>query len=131
MKDLKWGVRIGLTMGGMCTLLALVIYAAGGSGRFDKLHITVLSLIAVYFLGGLLAGVVLGVFRSTLRERYSSFVVSVIPAMPVSAGMTVLATGKTSDWGMQEWSTTAFMSLFMAAVGISVFWKDTTGLDSE
>ena len=127
--DLLWGVRLGLIIGSLYAVLALILYGTGGSARFEKLHTTVFSVIAVYLIGGLSAGIVLGIFRPALQQRYSAFVVSVIAAMPVAAGLTILATDKFGDWTLREWSTTAFLSLFVAAVGVAVLWKDPEGSD--
>ena len=111
-------------MGAMYALLAVVLYAVGGPGRFERTGASIGSLCILYLLGGLAAGVILGVFRSALDERHSAFVVAVIAAFPIALGLTVLLTGNRSNWTMREWSTTAFMSLFIAAIGISVLWKE-------
>jgi hypothetical protein len=111
-------------MGGMYTVLVVLLYAVSGSGRFDRTGVSIGALCLLYLLGGLAAGVVLGLFRSALDERHSAFVVAVIAAFPISLGVTVLLSGNLSNWTIEEWSTTAFMSLFIAAIGISVLWKE-------
>jgi len=123
-EDLSWGVRLGLIMGAMYALVVVSLYAVSGPARFDRTGVSIGALCLLYLLGGLAAGAVLGVFRSALDERHSAFVVAVIAAFPISLGVTVLLTGNLSNWTMKEWSTTAFMSLFIAAIGISVLWKE-------
>ena len=95
-----------------------------GPRRFDKTGVTLGSAIALYLLGGLSAGIVLGVFRSALKEKHSAFVVSVLAAIPVAIGITILVSSNARNWTMKEWSMSAFMSLFIAAAGMSVFWRD-------
>ncbi len=124
-EDIFWGLRVGLIIGGLYAGGVLLLFALGGSGRFERLNISLPVLVAVYLLGGLSAGIVLGVFRPALREKYSAFIVSVLAAMPISFGITMLVTGKARDWTIEEWSTAAFMSLFIAAVGIAVLWQDS------
>jgi hypothetical protein len=110
-------------MGAMYSAVAVLIYAFSGSGRFESAGVSVGALCLLYLLGGLAAGVVLGVFRSALEERNSAFVVAVLASLPISLGVTVLLTGKISNWSMREWTTTALMSLLLAAMGISLLWK--------
>jgi hypothetical protein len=122
-EDLNWGIRLDLLMGAIYSALAVLIYAFSGSGRFDSTGISVGALFLLYFLGGMAAGVVLGSFRSALEERNSAFVVAALASLPISLEMTVLLTGKISNWSMREWTTTALMSLLLAAMGISVLWN--------
>lgn len=123
-EDVLWGIRVGLIIGCMYAALVVILYAIGGSARFDRINVPLSNLLVVYLLGGLTAGTVLGVFRPALRDRYSAFVVGVIAAIPVSIGITILVTQKARNWTVAEWSTVAFMSLFVAAVGIAVLWQD-------
>ena len=123
-EDLRWGSKLGLIIGGTYTALAVVVFAVSGSRRFDKLDVSLGWVCLVYLAGGFAGGFVLGVFRSALRERNSAFVVSVIAAIPVSIGLTFLLTGHFSNWTMEEWTTSAFLSLLIAVLGMAVLWKE-------
>jgi predicted membrane protein len=129
--DVRWGVKLGLVMGGMYTLLALLLFALGGPDRFARNQISLATLVTVYMLGGLAAGLVLGVFRPALRERHTAFVVAFLAAIPVSFGMTVLVVGRIDGWTAGEWSETAVLSLLLAVMGIAVLWKDPDAGSAE
>lgn len=106
----------------MYCVLAALIYASSGSSRFDKNGVSVGSLCLFYLTGGLIAGLVLGVFRDALQEWNSAFVVSVIAATPISFGGFLLLSGSPSNWSMSEWTGVALGSLIFAAIGMAVFW---------
>jgi hypothetical protein len=123
-EDLRWGIKLGSIIGVGYTALAVLIFALSGSSRFDKLGVSLGWLSLVYLAGGFAGGFVLGMFRSALEERDTAFVVSVIAAIPVSIGLTLLLTGHFSNWTMEEWTTSAFLSLLIAVIGMAVLWKE-------
>jgi hypothetical protein len=121
---LLWGIRHGTLIGGLYSVFVTVLYGVDGPRRFDKIDVALPALIALYMLGGFSAGLVLGAFRSALRQKHTAYVVSVLAAIPVALGTTVLVTSSARNWTMKEWSVSAFMSLFIAAVGMGAFWRD-------
>ena len=129
--DILWGIRNGLLYGAGYSVVVVLLYAVDGPRRFDKIGVPLGPLIVFYLLGGLSAGIVLGVFRSALTRKYSAFIVSVLAAIPVAIGGTVLVTSNATDWTMREWSMSAIMSLIMAVIGMAVFWQDPAGMGCD
>jgi hypothetical protein len=129
-EDLAWGVRNGALFGGLYSIVVVILYAVDGPRRFDKINVALPALIALYLLGGFSAGLVLGAFRSALRQRYSAFGVSVLAAIPVAVGTTVLVTSNGRHWTAKEWFVATFMSLFIAAAGMGAFWENPEDVGS-
>jgi hypothetical protein len=122
-EDVIWGAKLGLVIGVMYTALAVLLYAFTGSGRFDKVGIPVGVLCLLYLVGGLVAGLVLGVFRSALDNRASAFVVGILAAMPISFGITGALSHGFSQWTMDEWIMVLVMSMILSAMGVSILWE--------
>jgi len=131
-EDLAWGVRNGMLIGGLYSLFVLILYSVDGPRRFDKINVALPALIGLYLGGGFTAGLVLGAFRSSLRSRTTAYAVSLLAAIPVAIGTTVLVTRNGTHWTSKEWFVATFMSVFIAVAGMAAFWKgDPEDVSSE
>ena len=123
--DIRWGVSKGLIMGGLYSLFGALLYILDGPGRFDRAGINIGILCLAYLGGGIGAGLILGLLRDALGDRVTATFVSVLAALPVSFGMTLLTRAKPlEDWGDREIIIVVGSAVLIGCLGMAVLWKD-------
>jgi hypothetical protein len=75
LKNLRWGLGAGLFFACFFSAWVAVVYLFRGSAPFEARSVTLLSTVARYFGGGLLAGAIVGLLRSLTRWRLGAMAV--------------------------------------------------------
>jgi hypothetical protein len=117
--DLRWGLRWGLYVACGSTALAL-IGSATGEGIEARL---VFQLVGFYFISGLTAGAIIGVLRSRTGSPFGATVTWVIAALPVAAGLCVLAWGVPWRWSAGLVLVWLMFSIYVGLLGTFMFRK--------
>jgi hypothetical protein len=122
-RDLRWGIGWGLFAACFYSLVALGIYAFQGSRPFESKDITLGSTVAVYIVGGLLGGTVVGLLRPLGKRRAGAMLLGVIAMIPVSIGFVFILFGPISRWGGGELFGVLFTAVFLGGYGGWEFWE--------
>jgi hypothetical protein len=121
--NLAWGVGLGLAFAAVYSLYVAVLYLAEGSQPFDKLHTSLLKVIATYVIGGLTSGTVVGVMRPYLHIRFVAILVGITAAVFVFFGIIVASHGMPWHWDRAGWGSLALCSFLLGSFGGNWFWK--------
>jgi hypothetical protein len=122
-KDIRWGIGWGLFAACFYALVALVIYAFQGSRPFESKGITLASTVAVYIVGGLIGGTIVGLLRPLTKRRAGAMLLGVIAMIPVSIGFVFILFGPISRWGGGELFGVLFTAVFLGGYGGWEFWE--------
>jgi hypothetical protein len=90
----KWAVAFAGVYSAYVVLLAIV----KGSTTFESQHTTLLKVLAVYWGGGVAAGVVVGLFLPIGQHPVGAMVLGALGGVPVFAAA-MLATTPPANWG--------------------------------
>jgi hypothetical protein len=117
--DVRWGLKWGLYIACGSTILALIGTATGEAveGRL------VVQLVGLYFLSGLTAGAIIGALRSRLDSRLGAAMTGVLAALPVVAGLCVLAWGPPWHWSGGLMLAWLIFSVYTGLLATFVFRK--------
>ena len=125
--NLRWGVGFGLAFAAVYSLYVTMLYLVEGSQPFDRLHTSLLQMIAIYAIGGVTAGTVVGVMRPYLRARLVAILVGILAAIVVFCGVAIASHGMPWHWHRAEWGSLALSSLLLGSFGGNWFWKRPLG----
>ena len=93
-RNIGWGVLYGLLFATLYSAAAVLIYLFRGSEPFEANEVTLGSTVAVYFLGGILGGAIIGLLLPWTRWRIGS----VIAGLPGCLGFGLLVSGPITKW---------------------------------
>jgi len=125
--NLAWGLGLGLVFAAVYSLYVAVLYLAEGSQPFDNLHTSLSKVIAIYAIGGVTAGTVVGLMRPYLRIRLVAILVGIMAAIVVFFGIAVASQGMPWRWSRAAWLSLAACSLLLGSFGGNWFWKHPIG----
>lgn len=131
LSNLGWGVRLGLVFATLYSLYVAVLFVIVGSEPFDKRHTSVLTVIATYFLGGIIGGAVVGAMRPHTHARFAAILVGIVAAFFVVFGILVASQGLLWRWTGGAWFSLAFASVFLGSFGDNMFWKNPLLIQSK
>jgi hypothetical protein len=117
-QDLGWGIFWGLAFALCLTIVLVVLYALRGPGLFETHNTTFAGVVAVYFGGGLVGGMGVGLLRPLTHWRWGAAVVGVFAAVPVGVS------GRLLRFGLSPWEPkdTITLVIFALALGGTVGW---------
>lgn len=127
--NLRWGVGLGLAFAAFYSLYVTAWYLIEGSQPFDRLHTSLLMVIASYAFGGVTAGAFVGVMRPYLRIRLVAILVGILAAVFVFIGVAVASDGMPWRWTRNSWLSTAICSLLLGSFAGNLFWSRAFGYD--
>lgn len=121
MEDVRWGLKWGTGFSVFMTLYAVGLYLVLGSEPFDRVGLRPQVVLAVYVVGSLTAGLVVGLLRRHTSTRDGSMLVGTVAALPVSFAMSLAFFGKPSAWSTGDWMQCVFMAVLFGA-GLGFMW---------
>ena len=127
LRNLSWGVGLGLAFAAAYSLYVAVLYLAEGSQPFDRLHTSLQKVIAIYVIGGVASGAVVGMMRPYLRLRLVAIIVGILAALVVFLGIAVASQGMPWRWTKAAWGSLVLCSLLLGSFGGNWFWKHPIG----
>lgn len=122
-----WGVKVGVSLALVLTAWVLVMLPFGGSLALRRLGITSLQAAAVYLVGGIAGGAIVGLLLQIGRWVWGAMIVGATAVLPVA----VVAVGVLR--GFQPWTTVHTLTVLVYAVLVGapvalayreMFWKD-------
>lgn len=109
------GVIAGIFIATLFSVWAVAVYLVSGGGAFERLGISFGATISIYFAGGIVGGLVVGLIWPLTRWWWGAAVVGVVGALPVYLmasvaldgdflGGTILAIVVGGIVGLRSWS---------------------------
>ncbi len=95
--NLKRGVQWGAYFGLVYSLIAGVIALLAGSAPFEDAGTTLPKVLAVYLVGGLVVGALIGLLWPMGRSRSGAALLGAVASVPVSC-LVLMATEPPSAW---------------------------------
>src|SRR5690349_14268786 len=86
-ENLLWGAKHGLSIAIVFTIWISVLFFIGGSTAFEKNHTTFQAVVALYLIGGPIAGAIVGLFRPGLQKLGVAILAGSTAAIPLAAGV--------------------------------------------
>ena len=125
--NLAWGIKLGLAFAAVYSLYVVVLFLAEGSRPFDRLHTSLLMVIATYVIGGLTSGALIGVMRPYLHMRSVAILVGITAGVFVFFAIAVTSDGMPWHWSRTSWESVAVCSLLLGSFGGNWLWKHPIG----
>lgn len=128
-QDLRWGAGWGLLGGLVYLVFAAAVLLLRGGG--EDAPVSIPLLLAAYPVAGVVAGVVVGLFRPALRTRGGAMRVGAAAALPVCIGFVGLMRGPVSSWTGAEWFGAIGGAVLLGVMGGSILWGQLYGFDPD
>jgi hypothetical protein len=111
---LAWGVRWGALFGAAFVMIAVAIYFLSGKSAFESHRTTLLRMVLTYFVGGVLAGTVVGLLKPLTNSKTGAAIVGFAAALPV-ATLIRFATDGFGLWQRSDTIEAIVMGLILGA----------------
>lgn len=129
-KDLRWGAGWGLFGGVIYMLFAAVVVVGIKGGMSDApAGVTWLTLLGIYPVAGIAAGLITGLLRPWLKTRRKSMVVGMVAAFLPTMGFLRLAEGPIFDWGGAEWFGAIAGAILLGGMAAYIWWGQLHDFD--
>jgi hypothetical protein len=121
-KNLKWGLRWGLTMAVGFTAIGVLAAIAASFDPVPRNDPSLLSFVGFYFLGGSVGGLLLGLLRPITRYKAGAMFVGTALAA-VSLGLLARIFVITDGWTRVDTVLVALYSLVTGPVATLMIWE--------
>ena len=119
LERLRWGARVGAIFGLLYASLAVVIFLVGGQAPFEAGHSSFEKMIATYLVGGVGAGLIVGMLKPLTQSKVGAAIVGSLAAIPVGI-LLRFATGHPGPWqGTDTVVTLLFCAMLGAPLGVA------------
>lgn len=115
-KRIAGGARLGMICAGAFSLWVIGIYVLGGSAPFAHYHMTLLSTIAVYEIGGAASGAIVALMRPLLRWWLGATAVGIVAATPFGVGFRIAMDGW-SPMSSDDWFVYVTFTVIVGLIG--------------
>ena len=121
--NLKWGLKYGLTIALVFTMIAAVSLVLVGEQAFDERGTSFLELIEFYALGGCVGGAILGLLRPLAATKLGTVFIGMCIGFCVWGGFLAQHIGL-RNLEPFDYFTLAFAALIGGPFGASFFLRD-------
>lgn len=122
--DIRWGVQYGMGFAILFSICAVIQRITVGPTAFDQYHATIVGVLGIYFGGGLVSGVLVGLLRPLAKYALGAALVGFIAAFPV-----ILAIDKLMRGG-EAWSYIDTVVVTVSSAGLgslpALIWLQQT-----
>jgi hypothetical protein len=124
MRDLSWGAAVGLFVGTVLSLWVCLVSLLTGRTEFPRLRMSLGTVVAVYYSGALIVGLIIGLLRPATRTALGATAVGVIAALPAGALMDIWRyTGPLTGWIETRWWFPVLVSLTVGGPLGYLIWR--------
>jgi hypothetical protein len=96
--DLRWGVAHGLGFAAFCSLWVTILMLVRDSIPFTRLGRSYLGAIVLYYVGGIAAGLVMGLLRPLARSKVGKLCTIFLFPPIIALGICLVIFGSPSQW---------------------------------
>jgi hypothetical protein len=125
--NLGWGALWGLLFGLVYVLVLGILFVLQGPVLFHAYNSTFAEVAALYLIGGVGGGLIVGLLRPLLRWRWGAALVGIFAAIPAGAGFQLMRIGS-APWGAKD---TLVVMIFSVALGATVGWGELGNVPEE
>lgn len=130
--DLRWGARWGLFGGTVYLGFAAVVVALAGGLEGSRLeHVRLPVLLGAYPVLGVVAGLIVGLFRPALKTRRGAMLVGVVAGFPAGVGFLRLAKGPIPSWDGSVWFGAVAGAILLGCMGGYILWGQLHGYEPD
>ena len=122
-RDWRWGLKTGLAFATVYSLFALLLFVLSGGQAFREKGVSLVNVVAAYYGGGAIAGLVVGLLRPLASTLAGAILVGIIAFIAVSSGIGLVIFGGFARWGRDELMTVATMSIVFGSVFGATSWQ--------
>jgi hypothetical protein len=120
LKGMAWG--LGMAM--LYSAYAIVLATVSGPEPFDKLGVTLETVVMTYLLGGVVAGAIVGALLPLRRTAVGRSFVGFVAAVPVFIGIFYAMQGNPARWDSSDWEGVVVISVAFGIAGGRMLRKD-------
>ena len=99
---IRWGVSYGVFFGLIYTAIAVAMWIMMPVGQ-DAPALELAAIIAIYVLGGVVAGAIVGLMLPLARSRLGAAGVGAVAMFPIAMAVIGMRAGPVWTWGSVEW----------------------------
>jgi hypothetical protein len=114
--NLVWGVKNGAFMAAAYSIAALVIYAVLGNHAIHTPGLTIGLVLESYWVGGLTAGLLVGILRPLSKLRWGPYLLGAIAGITVFAAFQASTMGPMWRWSWGDWIEPCILGTIMGVV---------------
>lgn len=103
--NLEWGLWYGVAMACAYSAIAILLFVVRGPRAFVHNGVSLASTIAVYAIGGILGGLILGLLRPLTRYLFGVLLAAIAVSAPLFGGILVATRGVPWEWSQKTWIT--------------------------
>jgi hypothetical protein len=123
LRNLFWGLKWGLWFALFFSLIATAMSVFSGGEIIERQDISLPASIAIYVVGGLAGGAVLGLLRPLTRRRIGAALVGILVMTPVGMITGLILFGPIHTWDGPEWFGLIFSSILFGSCGGYLYWE--------
>lgn len=102
-RNAVWGVGWGCCMAMVYSLVALTLYAIGGSRILHTPGLTIGKVLLSYWFDGIVAGLSIGLARPLLTRRWGLGLVGALAGSVAFIGIETARKGLPTGWSIGDW----------------------------
>ena len=118
-RNIIWGVGSGALMALAYSIVALMIYAVFGAHVLHTPGLTIGLVLISYWVGGLTAGLLVGMLRPLSRFRWGPYLLGAIAGTAVFAAFQASTMGPMWRWSWGDWTTPLILGVVMGVLAAS------------
>ena len=121
-ENVKWGLGWGVFMGCFYSAFAVLILFTRGPQAFSSKGASFAGMIAVYIIGGIVAGCFLGILRPITRYFVGALIAAILVSVPPFAGLLMATSGTPLQWSRNTWLTLILLTCIVAPIFGGATW---------
>ena len=122
-ENIEWGLWYGVAMACAYSAIAILLFLIRGPRAFIHNGISLVSTIAVYLIGGILGGLMLGALRPLTRYFLGVLLVAIPVSAPLFGGILVATKGVPWQWSEKTWITFVIATCFFGPFFGFISWR--------
>ncbi len=120
--DVRWGVMHGAAIAGGYSAFACVMFAIRGPRLVAVYHLSLGGFIGLYFLAGILGGILVGVLKPIAKWHLGAVALGAIVAMPVYLCTAWVLGDHPASWSGSQWFFNLSFILVIGGYAGDRFW---------
>lgn len=117
------GALWGVWYAGCYSGIAVILYIVDGPRRFEANDVSLLQVLALYWIGGVLGGAILGLLRPLAHRRLGAMLVGSLVIYPSTAGVMTTMAGSPFAWSGRDFAGTVVVATLLGSFYAWWLWE--------